>query len=256
MCGIAAIISEYNIDMNMFRALMIETMDRGEAATGIWTPNIGVLKQGIKATEFLKETKELLDNTKTNIIVGHCRKPSGYSSPPTNNKNNHPLENHQGILVHNGSVDRMDKIKEYYYEGGCDSEVLLSYLTEKGLQSGLDQVSGSAAIIYIDKKNLNELYIWRTTSPLVAAYNFKLKTIIINSTEEAIENILPTKFDLFTSPEWIIKKIPEYMLYKIGIYNGKINMEKITKIDPSPWKYKSYGWQGNYRGGFYGEHFV
>ena len=239
MCGIAGIISENDVDINFFNNLLLSTMERGEDATGIWTEQTGVIKDGIRATAFIQKYKKDY-STKTNIIIGHCRKSSG--SKADNNNNNHPFEDTKGILIHNGSVDRMDKIEDYIYKGDCDSEVLLSHITTNGIPNGLKEVQGSAAVAYINNTNKSEIFLWRDTNPIVVAFNIKTKTIVFASTEEIIQNSLPSIFGLFTSPLWLFKKLPEYAVYKVGINLGKLYMNKVAFIKP---EFKPYVWKGH-----------
>lgn len=240
MCGIIGIISEENVDIGFFNKLLAATMDRGEDATGIWSREVGVIKEGIHAIDFIHKYRKDY-SVPTKMIIGHCRKSSGTTA--VNNHNNHPFQDDRGILIHNGDVRRMDKIKEYTYKGFCDSEILLSYITTYGINRGLEMLDGNAAIAYIDKSNLDELFMWRYNNPLYVALNVKTKTLVFASTDDIINDNLPSVYGLFTTPGWVVKKLPEYTLYKMGLNNGKLYVENTAFIKPEK-DYSHWGRHG------------
>jgi glucosamine 6-phosphate synthetase-like amidotransferase/phosphosugar isomerase protein len=123
----------------------------------------------------------------------------------------------QFILVHNGIV-RMPKVANYPYQGECDSEILLSHIEAYGLEKGLANLEGSAAIALLDKQA--NLYLFRHSSPIeVSLFKDKagIQQLVFASTDtaiaEAVKDIAP--INPFGFVEIGTGELDEDTLYKI-----------------------------------------
>lgn len=145
MCGIIGFIGaskNQKVSHELTTALLQKTESRGDDATGFWASSVGesdktayVLyhKEPKKSTEFVyTDMWKKLSHTKTNILIGHCRRSSQKGSEHKN-KNNHPFvsQDKKLALVHNGSIPEFDALKtEYEIFSQCDSEILLRMIEE------------------------------------------------------------------------------------------------------------------------------
>ena len=150
MCGIVGAIGT-GIDATLLHSLFIETQDRGKNATGFWFPNTGIVKAPQKASDFLKEHNETFQQgaEESRIFLGHTR--FATHGKPENNFNNHPLESENWIMVHNGVIATMKDIDEYKYNSDTDTENLLAYIEQFGIEEGLSYCSSGASILFINK---------------------------------------------------------------------------------------------------------
>jgi hypothetical protein len=206
---------------------------RGADATGVafqtQKSKFIIAKKAIAAKDFIKDElikyKEALEVT--NMAIGHTRFPTQGS--PKDNNNNHPVESDNWILVHNGSVTSMPRIKEYKYKGEVDSEILVSYIECMGLEKALPFVErGTASIAIINKNEPNTLYLWRETNPMFLAYDDKSRTIFFSSQDNFLEVGLSNRLLFFSSFQ--IRKLPENLLVKITLPLRMTNMGVIETM--------------------------
>jgi len=166
MCGIAGIIGKPI--PSEITSILIGLEERGVDATGISLNCPGscrILKAGINADVFcelpsLQRNLEELTKTAT-IALLHTRWAT--SGTPLNNYNNHPIWNEKGIIIHNGVV-----FTGHFYKtrGETDTEQMLEAITQHGLLAAIKDLVGWLSIAYQDFNNRNEVYIYRSESPL------------------------------------------------------------------------------------------
>lgn len=249
MCGILGFITEKPSEDNlkMFRKILLLSETRGSDATGMafqtQKNKFVIAKKAIAARDFIKDElikyKEAL--VVANVAIGHTRTPTQGS--PKDNNNNHPVESDNWILVHNGSVTQMPRIKEYKYKGEVDSEILVSYIESMGIEKALPYVErGTASIAVINKNEPNTLYLWREANPMYLAYDDKSRTIFFASDDKFLEVGLANKLLFFSSFQ--IRKLPENLLVKITLPLKMTNMGVIEVMKYNSQAHTTYasGW--------------
>jgi predicted glutamine amidotransferase len=219
LCGILGFITDRASKENIkyFKKILYMSEARGREATGIFYTKDDayvIEKQPIISSKFIQDIFPVHANNlgRARIALGHTRSPTQGS--PKDNSNNHPLESKNWILIHNGGVTLMPRLNDYKYKGEVDSEVLLSYIEKYGLKEGLPYVErGSAAVALIQKNDLNSVYLWRETNPIILACDTKSNTIFFASQKEFLESGLANRFLFFTSFQ--LRELPENLLIKI-----------------------------------------
>lgn len=175
MCGIFGWIkptanTETDLDLvELFKKGLVYTQERGEDATGFYTPGTGIVKDAIDAEEFVMT--EIPDSiAKERFIIGHCRMASAKYGDDnvTNPKNAQPFESNNWILIHNGTINT-PKLKGYSYTSDVDSEVIISYAEKTSIKNALASIDGSATVVLYNKKD-RKIYFWTNGErPLVIA---------------------------------------------------------------------------------------
>lgn len=121
MCGVVAAFNPNGVDMIVFRKLLVQSMVRGQHATGVsWFEDdeIKTLKEPIRANLFE------LPKVNTTAIIGHCR----YSTSDL--EYNQPIAGDDYAIAHNGVVSQLppeDWAGAYGFNvtGKNDTELLL-----------------------------------------------------------------------------------------------------------------------------------
>jgi glucosamine 6-phosphate synthetase-like amidotransferase/phosphosugar isomerase protein len=255
LCGIFGFItykpSEENL--NLFKDLCYLSSVRGTDSTGIAVvvdDKVIIEKDHIEASEFLKKKMPKYEKriTKANIAIGHTRKWT--QGKPEDNNNNHPIFSNNWVMVHNGVCSSMDRIKDYKYHGEVDSEILLSYVEKQGLEKGLANLQGYAAVALLNTKDPESIYLWRHNESLYLGYDRATETLVFGSTEDILEVGLANEMLLFSSFQ--IRKLPEDTLYRITCdphsKRGKVHLE-IKELAEVEIKKPVYNWKSNWNKG-------
>ena len=98
MCGLVAAFNPSDVDMILFRKMMLQAMVRGQHATGISyieDEKIITIKEPVRASLFPMPT------IKTVAIIGHCR----YSTSDL--EYNQPISGEDYSIAHNGVVTQL-----------------------------------------------------------------------------------------------------------------------------------------------------
>ena len=146
MCGIAGYIGQSKkpkLSFNLLTELFDHLETRGFDASGVWGTESGndgrviYHKEPIKSSEFVKgEFWQDLGKVKTNMMLVHSRWKSRGGGLARDNSNNHPFVSSDKRIgmVHNGTLDEFDYLKErYQILSDTDSEVLLR-MFEHGIE--------------------------------------------------------------------------------------------------------------------------
>ncbi|NIU84699.1 MAG: hypothetical protein GWN64_14805 [Candidatus Thorarchaeota archaeon] len=264
MCGIVGAIGT-GIDVDLLFNLLLETEARGTDATGFWTPNTGIVKAPKKASVFLTEQADTFSDGVENsqIFLGHTRHAT--HGKPEDNFNNHPLESENWIMVHNGVVPNMKDIKEYPYTSDTDTENLLAYIEQFGLEEGLSYCASGAAILFVNKAEEDTLYLWRTISnPAKLVYDIDKETIYVISEEKFLWASLDEEIKekellggLFVysiiDRNLKITSLEERELWKIQIKEDKLECEMVADVSTKYTNTNSYQsrWNGNHYHGMW-----
>jgi len=198
--------------------LLQMTVERGKDATGIsllWADgNYAGLKMGIPSPQFIARFGETEKDFEgflklwrnypklAKIFIGHCRKSSVGNS--YDNKNNHPLQVGDIIMIHNGTLTNHDKIFDKLgceRHGEVDSEAigrLLHHYTNGGtepftteiLEETMRRIHGSFSVLAMSGNNPYQLAQFRKERPAEMVLIKPLKSVFIASEKKFLENVL------------------------------------------------------------------
>lgn len=198
--------------------LLQATVDRGKDATGVsllWADgNYTGLKMGIPAPDFIsrfggseKDFEGILKLWREypkllKVFLGHCRKSSIGNS--YDNKNNHPIQVGDIIMVHNGTLTNHDTIFEKLdckRDGEVDSEAiarLLHTYTKNGtepftmdmLEEVTKRLQGTHSVLAVSGNNPYQVAQFRDTRPAEMVLVRPLKMVLVASKEEYLKTVL------------------------------------------------------------------
>jgi glucosamine 6-phosphate synthetase-like amidotransferase/phosphosugar isomerase protein len=223
MCGICGWIKPKNVESDLdltkvFVKLLLQTQERGTDATGYYSLGTGIVKEAVKAKDFIDKgfVQDLNDEQ---FVIGHCRAASSNSKKDIDDsKNAHPFESKNWILVHNGVVN-MDPIKNYPYTSNVDSEYILSYIEKTSLKNAIASIKGSAALVIYSKAQ-KKLYFWTDgVRPLSIAYYHGI--IFFASTKSIMKKAMEVKTDFGIFPKISYATIYENELLEFDLAKQK-----------------------------------
>jgi hypothetical protein len=168
MCGIAGYISKTDgpFQKSVIEQLLLDIQPRGRDAVGMaWLEGtrfkVGKSPGLVPAYLAMPEYYENEDKVAASrLVLLHTRAAS--HGDPSNNKNNHPLYNDKGIIIHNGIVTPPKWLKKA--QGQTDSEQLMMYLQKQGFKA-INVMRGWLAIAYFDFAT-RSLYLYNHDAPL------------------------------------------------------------------------------------------
>lgn len=253
MCGICGIIkprgkSITRNEFYYFLNILIISETRGSDSAGVfYVKNDGetVVMKSEGGSSIISGIIPYLQDVCA--IVGHTRLGTGGTA--SNNLNNHPHENEDFVLVHNGVVNTIYTDAELGCKGLCDTEELIqSFSFEKrknpektdaeNIAEAFGHIYGSWSLCFYNK-NLKELYLTTNgSSPLDVITKKDKSTIIFASEFEFF------KFAEIPEKEWDELDIADNVLYKV---NEDLDLEFLTKYEENHYSCtygNSYNWRG------------
>jgi len=198
--------------------LLQATVERGKDATGIsllWADgNYTGLKMGIPAPEFIARFGDTENDFEgflklwrnypklMKVFIGHCRKSSIGNS--YDNKNNHPIQIGDIIMLHNGTLTNHETIFDKLNcdrLGDVDSEAigrLLHHYTSGGVEPfTLDmlvettrRLHGTYSVLAMSGNNPYQVAQFRDGRPAEMVLVKPLKMVFIASEKKFLENVL------------------------------------------------------------------
>ncbi len=214
MCGIGGVLmfpkERSNEELAYIRELVSSiafyNQARGRDATGFATfsnRSHSLFKHPIKASDIINQAaykhfinRSLHKNTK-NVLI-HTR--AGTKGSEENNLNNHPIESHRYIGVHNGVISNDDELFEkhsLFRAAEVDSEVIFRLLdgqgdkpNDDGLKFVAEQLSGMFTTAFVPKKNRHMMYVIRNDNPLTMVYIHPLNIIAFASIEDYVTDAI------------------------------------------------------------------
>lgn len=187
MCGIIGITSKNNIKNDLIKCLS-NLEYRGYDSVGVYINKLIKTKGRVKDLII----PSYLDSK---VGLGHSR---WATHGDISDRNAHPFESDNFVLVHNGIIDNYQEykdellLKKYSFKSDTDSEVVLNLLEcyykkyhdeFKAFQSVLKMIKGTYAFGVIFKKDYNKIYFAKKESPLIIGINDSFNFIVsdINS---------------------------------------------------------------------------
>ena len=239
MCGIFGWIkpmddttTELDLD-KLFKEGLINSLDRGEDATGYYTLETGLVKSTEDAEEFIKEGN-VLDISESRFVIGHVRMASQkYASNRANLdnvENAQPMESKNFVMAHNGSIN-MPKIKDYTYKSDIDSENIIAYAEKTSLRNAIASIDAGSTVVIYDKKK-KTLNFWTDGGrPLVIA--FYKDIIFFASTKSILLKTLKPKTMLQLFSDVAFATVYERELIEFDLVKGKFARKGEVKPKPA-----------------------
>ena len=229
MCGIAGWYKygEAKVTEEELTELLINLQVRGRDATGIAWKNrkyhtlkaSGPAEKFIELMEFKADVDKVLNSP---FVFLHVRQAT--HGDPKQNKNNHPIMNKKGLIIHNGVIYPDKELDGAI--GETDSEQLMLHIQEFGWK-GIERVSGSMAIAYVDFAKPG-FFLYAKGNPLVWAYDPDRQILFFCSTRDILYGSISTGFWLGQVPKVTADDVPPGMVYQVT----KDGISEIEKVGP------------------------
>lgn len=228
MCGIFGWIKpkgkneqELNL-VDIFKRGLIESMERGEDATGFYAPGLGLVKEAVDAEEFVDDNvpDELADEK---FVIGHVRMASAKYATDDDNLNNpangQPFESAHFVTAHNGTINT-PKLKGFNYTSTIDSETIIAYAEKTSLKNALASIDGGSTVVAYDKRKKCMFFWTNGERPLAVCLYSGI--IFFASTRKILQKVLKpkTEMGIFT-PEIAFATIYEDELLEYDLAKNK-----------------------------------
>ena len=216
MCGIGALIRlNDNIEdkemLRMVNRMLLGLEHRGPHASGVTAihkTNVVTFKQPEPAHEFVRNEKFIkfmAKNIKASAFLVHAR--FATQGDPSINKNNHPLETRDYVIIHNGTildstqkfVDRhLKNVGNKLWDQGIetDSMALIKLAQIGGPDAASNAETNSGAFILYNKQT-HELSIFRNANTLCVGYARHAGILAFASTQDIMEQVIGRNQYLF-----------------------------------------------------------
>lgn len=227
MCGLIGYSGKDPMNVRWIELLILwNSLERGEDATGIFSPKNGLKKSLTKGSHYVLYPKNQLLPDK--YFIGHVR--AGTVGDKTEVKNAHPFERGNFILAHNGTLhnhwDLLEKYNLTRADYSVDSDALTGCINANGeIAPVIKEIAGAAALLIHDKRTPTILNVFRksgttyTERPLYRGHD-KNGNMYISSLSEP----------LFWIGLLDVKPFKEDTLYTIE--NGEVKTTRKVKNVP------------------------
>lgn len=247
MCGIVGFSGKDKFNPKWIELLLIwNSLERGEDATGIFSPLNGLKKSLMRGSQYVLYKQNQI--IKDNYFIGHVR--AGTIGDKTDVNNAHPFDRGNFILAHNGTLynhwDLLEKYNLTRADYSVDSDVLAGCIAEtNNISTVIKEIAGAAALLIHDKRTPTVLNVYRkggangSERPLYRGLDSKGNMYISSLAEPlwfiGLDNVKPFKEDtLYTIENGGITsnaKIKNTPYYKPVAYNNVFNRHSNTQIN-------------------------
>lgn len=254
MCGIVGYLGKEPYVEYVLAGLKL-LQNRGYDSAGIATVYGGELFTKKFASTNVNDSLELLEREiQINTIdsyaaIGHTRWATHGSKTNVNAHPHHDNSNRIAI-VHNGIIENFQELKDslktegYIFRSQTDTEVIAVLIgkhlddglsMEKAIEHTISQLSGTWALVIINKSYPNKLWVTRNGSPLLLGLEEEF--IMVASEQSAFSNFIK-KYVIINNHDIIeITKEGETIQYNKNIQWYPINEKPATIIESLPEKY-------------------
>ena len=199
MCGIVGYIGNKKTQDILLYGLK-ELEYRGYDSAGIallGKDNIEVFKE-VGKVKNLKNAITKIKNKNYNIGIGHTRWAT--HGKPTY-ENAHPHLGEYSYVVHNGIIENYKQIKEELLKDGhkfvsqTDTEVIVHLFenynnklndTKEAFKKTIKKLKGAYSILLITKKSENEIFFFKSGSPLIIAKGKEAGEVLFSSSDSPL----------------------------------------------------------------------
>lgn len=223
-CGLVGFSGKNPVNLPAVFFLMWHNAEtRGKHATGIYTPNTGLIKKSEEAVKFIKDDAVTSRIKADTVLIAHVRKATVGNTYEVGNA--HPFEYENLVVQHNGTLDNYKELaKDYNLPDNSwktDSQVLGSILSMNHKKNEpfkvLGEYEGAAAFVIYNKET-GVLYAGHDKErPLF--YGHIGKDMYISSIELSLQ-IIGCK-GITSFPEFIIHTIKDGKIIKTESYTKK-----------------------------------
>lgn len=257
MCGIVGYLGRESFNEYIISGLKL-LQNRGYDSAGISCINNGELittkYASTNTNDSLAQLEENINkNTfESSIAIGHTRwathggKTNANAHPHTDNKN-------RISIVHNGIIENFQELKNklksegFSFRSQTDTEVIAILIgkhldnnetMENAIKLAVSELSGTWALVIINKNFPNKIWITRNGSPLLLGIDEEF--IMIASEHIAFGNYIK-KYIVLDNHDLIeITKDGEDILYNKNIHRYIINEKSQSNIETLPSKHKHW----------------
>lgn len=223
-CGLIGFSGKNPVNLQAIFFLMWHNAEtRGKHATGIYTPNTGLIKKSEEALKFIKDDTVRNRIKADNVLIAHVRKATVGGIYEVGNA--HPFEYENLVVQHNGTLDNYKELAKKYNlpenSWKTDSQVLGSILSMNHKNNEpfkvLGEYEGAAAFVIYDK-DTGVLYAGHDEErPLY--YGYIGEDMYISSINTSLE-IIGCK-DITSFKEFVIHTIKDGKIIKTQPYTKK-----------------------------------
>jgi predicted glutamine amidotransferase len=194
--------------------------------TGYYSLGSGIVKASIPAKDFINKQYIHPGIANERFFIGHCRAASSSLSTVKDDKNAHPFESKNWVMVHNGTV-HLDKLANYPYTSDVDSESILAYTERTSLKNAIASIEGSAALVLYSKTQKKLFFYTDGGRPLcIAMYR---GIIFFASTKKILLKTLGVKNELGIFPNISFATVYERELLEFDVVKNKFSRKGVIE---------------------------
>ena len=161
MCGIVSYSGPKNFNKKKIKLLLAwNSLERGEDATGLYTPKNGLHKKLERGSEFILHEDN--DFAEDKLFIGHVRAKTVGTNIV---ENAHPFQRDNYILAHNGTLKNhyalLRKYELVYADYNVDSDILCGSIAKSKSFYPIKEIDGPAALVMHDTNNPEILYVFK-----------------------------------------------------------------------------------------------